>query len=278
MLSVSNLFHEKSIDYRTNGKSIAERLEEVVNLRDIYDCCVANDEHIECDIECLYTQEVEPDNMLAEWLYSEDAESDYDLRRMLMELFQTFLQKEEEKNCTIHISMGIQSGCIWEEKGYWLERRKYLKGIRKTSEFYEFMRTCFVKTEFSDKVEHALREIEDFAQHTEEIVHNLSILNDEAIEIYEKHNCNSKEAMRELASKALDCSGDPKHKDLLKFPFSYFVEEAGERKEHIAEIICEPHMKLIRRDSNLRIYFYWRDNRIANGEKVLIGKIGGHPY
>lgn len=278
MLSVRNQFHENSIDYRTNGKTIVERLEDVENLQEVYDCCVANDERIECDIDSLYQQEVEPDEMLVDWLFSGDMEDDYDLRRMLMAIFQTFSEMEEERDCTIHISMGTQDGCICDEKGYWSERRKHLKEICKTSEFYEFMKTCFVKTEFSDVVGASLREIDDFAQHTEEIVHNLSLLNDEAIEIYERHNRSSKDAIRELASKALDCSGDPKHKDMLKFPFSYFVEGNGEKQAEVAEIVCEPHMKLIRRDSDLRIYFYWRDNRIANGEKVLIGKIGRHPY
>ena len=29
---------------------------------------------------------------------------------------------------------------------------------------------------------------------------------------------------------------------------------------------------------DLRIYFYWKDDRIANGKKVLIGRIGRHPW
>lgn len=39
-----------------------------------------------------------------------------------------------------------------------------------------------------------------------------------------------------------------------------------------------PHTKLIRRDSDLRIYCYWKDERIADGSKVLIGRIGRHPW
>lgn len=37
-------------------------------------------------------------------------------------------------------------------------------------------------------------------------------------------------------------------------------------------------MKLIRPDSDLRIYFFWFDDEIEKEEKVLIGHIGGHPY
>lgn len=51
-----------------------------------------------------------------------------------------------------------------------------------------------------------------------------------------------------------------------------------EKELAYVEIECSPHLKLIRKDSNLRIYFYWKDDRIGNGKKVLIGRIGRHPY
>ena len=43
-------------------------------------------------------------------------------------------------------------------------------------------------------------------------------------------------------------------------------------------VVCSPHLKLIRGGSNLRIYFEWCDKDVGNGEKVLIGRIGRHPY
>lgn len=278
MQSVNNLFHENSLDYRNAGKWIYERQEDIEDLQDVLSCCAENNENIECDIASLYEQEIEPQVSLAEWLFHGDDPENYELRRLLMEMFQTFSDPEEEKDYKIDISMGEQAGCAWNRTGYWTERRKILEGIHKTSDFYEFMKTCFVNTEFSGLVKSALREIKNFPLHTHEIVYNLSLLNDEAIEIYEKHQRNEKQAMRELASKALECTGDPHHKEQLKFPFTYYVEEQGEKYSYVAEITCEPHMKLIRKDSDLRIYFYWRDSRIANGQKVLVGKIGGHPY
>ena len=75
------------------------------------------------------------------------------------------------------------------------------------------------------------------------------------------------------------CSGDPGHKEFLKFPFSYSEKESdGREYVKVKKITCSPHMKLIRRDSNLRIYFFWFDEEIGKGEKVLVGHIGGHPY
>ncbi|MBR5510333.1 MAG: hypothetical protein IKV59_09800 [Lachnospiraceae bacterium] len=278
MLRVNNLFHEESLDYQNSGKYLNEREEEIESLQDILRCCMINDEKLECNIENLYAQEVEPEVLLVDWLFSGAGTGEYELRRLLMELLQTFTDYEEEKDYRIDISLGEQIDCIWNEPGYWACRRKILEGIHKPQEFYEFMKSCFINSEFSDRVRSALREIKDFPLHTAEIVHNLSLLNDEALDIYQKHQGNEAEAMRELAAKALECSGDPKHKHLLKFPFTYIIEENGEPRSCVAEITCEPHMKLIRRDSDLRIYFYWRDSRIGEGEKVLIGKIGGHPY
>lgn len=278
MLKVNNLFHEDSLDYRNAGKYIGERQEDIEDLQDVLGCCMVNDEKMECDIVRLYEQEAEPGVSLADWLFVEAGQGDYELRRLLMEILQTFSDPEEEKDRKIDISMGEKDSCVWNETGYWEARRKILEHVHRTSEFYEFMKTCFVNTEFSDHVRSALREIKNFSQHTHEIVYNLSLLNDEAIEIYEKHHRNEKEAMQELTSKALECTGDPNHKGQLKFPFTYYIEEHGEKHSCVAEVTCEPHMKLIRRDSDLRIYFYWRDFRIGNGEKVLIGKIGGHPY
>lgn len=44
------------------------------------------------------------------------------------------------------------------------------------------------------------------------------------------------------------------------------------------QVVCHPHFKLIRDDSDLRIYFQWKDSRVGNNEKVLIGRIGRHPW
>lgn len=47
---------------------------------------------------------------------------------------------------------------------------------------------------------------------------------------------------------------------------------------HHKSVLCEPHLKLNRPDSDLRIYFQWKDEDVGKGEKVLVGRIGRHPY
>ncbi len=103
-------------------------------------------------------------------------------------------------------------------------------------------------------------------------------MNDEAIGLYKKYHNNLKKAMDILASKLLACSPDPNHLKFLNFKFSYLENIDGENVAKYKEITCSPHLKLINKGSDLRIYFYWCDKDVGNGEKVLVGRIGSHPY
>ncbi len=69
-----------------------------------------------------------------------------------------------------------------------------------------------------------------------------------------------------------------KHREHLWFPFTYIELLDGETVKREKAVLCEPHLKLIRRDSDLRIYFWWCDDKVGKGEKVLVGHIGRHPY
>lgn len=115
-----------------------------------------------------------------------------------------------------------------------------------------------------------MKHIQNFPDHAEEITKNLAVLNDEAIKLYCRYKNNLKIAIDEISTKLLACSLDPAHRDSLWFSFTY--------EDIHTDVRCEPHLKLIRNDSDLRIYFYWKDDRIANGKKVLIGRIGRHPW
>ena len=123
-----------------------------------------------------------------------------------------------------------------------------------------------------------MKYIKDFPAHAREITKNLAVLNDYAISLYYKYHNDLKEAMRILSSMLLECSGDPKHRESLFFPFTYYENLNGINTAQEKKILCEPHLKLIRRDSDLRIYFQWCDDQVGKGEKVLVGRIGRHPY
>jgi len=133
------------------------------------------------------------------------------------------------------------------------------------------MQSCFMNSVFSSQIATGLNTVPDFSRHTEEIVKNLAVLNDEAVSIYYENKSNLVVAFDILSSKLLECAPDtPENARYLQFEF---VDDGN------SEIVeCSPHLKLIRRDSNLRIYFYWCHDSIGRGNKVLIGRIGTHPY
>lgn len=87
-----------------------------------------------------------------------------------------------------------------------------------------------------------------------------------------------KEAMDILSAKLLVCSGDASHRQFLYFSFTYDQVFEGKTVAREKDIMCEPHLKLINKGFNLRIYFQWKDEEVGRGEKVLVGRIGGHPY
>ncbi len=273
-MEVSNHFHEESLSYIKTGKNLSNREQEILELQKIQHCCAANKERLESNISALYEQKVSEEQSFFDWAF--DKTGDQDIKRLMSEIVQT-MTDYQEKDCEINISLGSFDGCVCDEQNYWCKRRFFLKSLHKPSEFAHFMRTCFVKCEFSDDLDKGLKTVKDFKLHTSEIVDNLALLNDEALQIYRECG-DEKEAMRRLKAKALDCSGDPSHRKYLQFPFSYVIEENGKKCNYQLNITCEPHMKLIRKDSNLRIYFTWCNENVGSGDKVLIGRIGSHPY
>lgn len=56
------------------------------------------------------------------------------------------------------------------------------------------------------------------------------------------------------------CAPDLKHQKQLSFEFSYDEKIGEEIEERKKKVVCHPHFKLIRDDSNLRVYFQWKDD------------------
>ena len=161
---------------------------------------------------------------------------------------------------------------------YLAQRRKILAGCITCQEFSSFMKTCFPGIIFAEDIEKGIRGIPDFKQKSvrEEIVRNLSVLNDEALDLYREYYPDTGKMCQALGAKVLACSIDtPEHNKHLFFSFSY-IDNA--ENIQIKSVPCSPHTKLKRKDSNLRIYFAWKDAEVGAGEKVLVGHIGGHPY
>ena len=178
----------------------------------------------------------------------------------------------------ILISLGQYMNGRADMKEYLDYRRSLLSNLSDVQEYEEFMQSCFPNSCFADNILKEMKNIENFPQNAKEITDNLSVLNDDAIELYRQYNTNLKKAMDILSAKLLECSPDPSHVEELYFPFMYEEQINGESVSKEKLVACSPHLKLIHKGSNLRIYFWWCDTDIGEGKKVLIGRIGRHPY
>ena len=278
-MQVSNVLLEDSFRYTDENTSMEVRSQQIMDLAEIdYYCKYINEAIIIND--AVWEIEVEKGVTLIDWLYSSQNKGSHDDKAMLIQILtkQKKMEKCEDAQI-IDISLGKWRNAACNKKQYVEKRRDILTGIKKVQEYYDFMRSCFINCYFSDDMLQEMKYIEDFQDNTGEITKALSVLNDEAIELYLKYKNNLDEAMRELSCKLKrECSLDPGHKSKLKFMFTYENLDHNEQQMLSRLIACEPHIKLIRPDSNLRIYFKWIDENIANGKKVLIGRVGRHPY
>ncbi len=281
-MDVSNIFEEKSLRWTQERPHFLERRDELYDFLEIYDYCKEINEQIRFS-EDVYYEEIEDGVIFCEWLYDAGTSEGEEERRFFQEILSKSCSsvqndREEEGKQAILVSLGVYPGCVATRKEYVEARRKILSEIQNVREYEAFMHSCFINSVFADNILQEMKNIKDFSLRAEEITKNLAVLNDEAIELYKLYSNDLKKAMQILTAKLLECSDDPKHRRYLIFPFTYSELARGDNSAKTKKILCEPHLKLIRQDSDLRIYFSWSDPEVGEGEKVLIGRIGRHPY
>lgn len=279
-MQVENKLIAESISYTSSKANMKVRTEEVGDLMDIDAYCANLDECIIIDND-IWEQEVEDGIKFMDWLYSGSGEGSEDDRARI----RSFINRNYiERNSTldnveeIQVALGEYEDAVSNERQYIEKRRDILASITSVEDYQKFMESCFCNSCFADNILSGMKYIDSFASHTREITDCLALLNDEAVDLYEKYRNNLKEAIAILTAKQIECSLDHSHKDALIFPFTYYEEIEGVKQPIQKEITCEPHLKLINRYSNLRIYFFWMDEMVGEGKKVLVGRIGGHPY
>lgn len=275
-MKITNELVKESFCFETMNKGLSVRQEELEKLDDVLRFCKSIDEKV-CYDARIWEVEVEADVTLYQYLFEQQSD---DTKAFVLDMLtKRSEEKQEEGTTVIFCSCGVFGGAADDLICYAKYRQEYLKGMSDYKEYTQFMRSCFPNSQFSEECDNEFAYITDFEKHAKEITTCLSVLDEYAISLYEEHRTNLKEAMKILEAMIhRKCSGDSKHKKELQFPFLYEIEEMGTlvQKERIIE--CEPHLKLIRPDSNLRIYFSWKDDVVGDGKKVLIGRVGRHPW
>lgn len=163
----------------------------------------------------------------------------------------------------IIISLGKHEDCVSDVNEYLFSRRTILSMIADPVLYCAFMPSCFPNSIFADDIVEPMREIKSFGEHAKEITENLIVLDEQAVKLYQQYKPNLDEALKHLSSLLRKCSLESrKHKDIIRFRFSYEETINGKNVPRDKEIVCSPHLKLIRPNSDLRIYFYWCDDDI----------------
>ena len=283
-MKIKNSFVQESFVW--NGHSDDDFRDAAIRLSDVADYLRELNEHI-CSQDDLYFIEILQGVSISDLFLSNETDPLNDEKQLVIEILKTVYHEEENEKFDDEIGLQFYTvenpveGPARQSAGfaqYLFQRRGILAGCITCQEFSSFMKTCFPDIIFAEDIEKGIRGIPDFRYPCvrEAIVHDLGILNDEGLSIYEKHYPQFEEMFKELSTKVLDCSPDkPENRKYLTFSFSYSLD-SGETQ--IKAVFCSPHTKLIRRDSDLRIYFDWQDADVGARQKVLVGHIGGHPY
>ena len=287
-MQVINSLKEESFAYTNKKENLSLRRDEIGELMEIVTYCQNESvkEAVEYQ-EALWETYVQEDVTFADWLYGRGAGNEEDRRRLQEVMSKKGMILSDRKEGAVEntgirnidITLGQFQTGVSEVKEYIRERREVLSSIKNVIEYEAFMQSCFINSCFAKGILSEMKHIDSFPDRVQEITKALGILNDEAVKLYQQYSDSLGEAMRILSARLQrECSPDPKHSKDLIFSFTYSEQIEGKTVAATKDIECSPHFKLIHPGSNLRIYFYWCDAAIAGGEKVLVGRIGRHPY
>lgn len=150
------------------------------------------------------------------------------------------------------------------------------------SELFEWKRKCFPELLFSEdsfgnnnKGFGTNFQKDVFEKLYKQTVDCLIALNNQTNELIRLDVSNRISTLQTSLSN-IECSGKGSNEDREYKKKVYTIKEVnGEKTQVECEIICTPHFKLIRRDSNFRIYFSWGNDKIQ-AQKFIIVKVGSH--
>lgn len=278
-MKITNEIINESFSYVYSQKAVSTRMSEQLDLDEILEFCLSIQEKTCYDEELLYT-EVEDGIFLYELLYGVKDGASRDGTVFLREMMNKKCKKKtEDAEHVIGCSCGTFPDAASNLHEYAAKRQEFLRTVIDPRKYGKFMRTCFPNSVFAEGCEKELEYVKDFSMYRNEITDCLSLLDEKAISLYHEYQTNLAEAQRILqAMLQKTCAPDPEHKKFLRFEFTYEQEIDGEMQPRKKVIECQPHFKLIRDDSDLRVYFWWQDDEVGDGKKVLIGRVGRHPW
>lgn len=223
-MQVDNLLVEKSFQFTQEKNQMLARTDEIGAFAEIAYYCDQIREKLKYQDE-LWDVEVEEGVTFSDWLYSGKGTGCVDDRRRMQEIFSKSAVMcdlgMEDQQAIILVSCGPYENTVCDKISYIEVRREYLSSIKDVEEYEAFMHSCFIDSIFAENIVREMKNIKNFSQNSKEITKCLSVLNDEAISLYQQYRNHLSEAMNILSVKLCACGPDPKHEQSLNFPFQY---------------------------------------------------------
>lgn len=144
------------------------------------------------------------------------------------------------------------------------------------SELFDWKKKCFpellfTEDSFGEKHMAFGNSSPDFKRLYRQTVCCLSTLNNKSEELIPLDN-NQRILRLQAALSDIQCSGKGSNEN-QKFKKKVFVMKDGQRCKY--DISCTPHFKLVRGDTDYRIYFSWGDKKIKENAFIVV-KVGEH--
>lgn len=145
------------------------------------------------------------------------------------------------------------------------------------SELFDWKKKCFPSLLFTeDSFGNNHKAFSDdnptvFCHLYEQAIHCLAILNNQTDEFHSLSNEQKINALQTQASN-IECTGKGRN-EKQEFKKDVFITIDGSTQKR--KLSCQPHFKLIRKDSDYRIYFSWGDNQIKHNT-IIVVKLGNH--
>ena len=259
-----------SFDYRNTGYDIDDMHDKLYDLIEVISYCSDINEPMQFDMDLWNCIVDNKGKTMANWIYEDSHRTPEDLKRFYLEFFSKS-SKREDGGGIIQCGLGRYGNVATTVEEYLDKRRSFLDSLNDKEEYYKLLRTCFANLMFSLECEDGFRRIGKFGEVKKEIVSVLVALDSKANKLYKECKNDGSEAEKRLTSMiGRTCSPDPRNKEKLEFSFA--------KGSDVVKVCCHIHMKLLRDDSNCRIYFWWNDENVERKGKTLIGWIDGHPY
>lgn len=280
-MKINNLFVSASLT-NEHGYNLGERYDDIIELRKLADYSSRVDAEPIWYDEDFWRTDLGNGQTLSDQLYSPCADCiEKQAREMMLRLInERMAEAGADLNVSEHIdvSLGTWPRAAGTLAEYLTGRRVLLSRSLDVGAYEKLLPSCFPNLIFAEKFLHRYKS-KEFSSYRGEIIECLSVLNDDTMERLQDGRYSKQKIIHAIEAATHRPVGmDPNHRSDLMFSFALYDSSNMRPTGEMIEVCCEPHLKLLQDNSDLRIYFNLDSRRIGCKDKILIGRIGGHPY